>query len=126
SAEYGGSYGATINVASASGTNRFHGALWEFLRNNDLNAAGHFKPAEEGKTGNIVPFQKPTFNRNQFGVNFGGPILKDKLFYFVDYEGFRQTLRPLTVGTVPTLNELNGQLVVPVQNPLTGVVYPAN
>jgi hypothetical protein len=124
-AEYGRSSGATINVASASGTNRFHGALWEFLRNTDLNAAGYFKPTVVGNTGNIVPFQKPTFNRNQFGVNFGGPILKDKLFYFVDYEGFRQTLKPLTVLTLPTQNELNGVLVVPVENPITGVVYPA-
>jgi Carboxypeptidase regulatory-like domain/TonB dependent receptor len=124
-AEYGRSSGATINVASASGTNRFHGALWEFLRNTDLNAAGYFKPTVVGSTGNIVPFQKPTFNRNQFGVNFGGPILKNKLFYFVDYEGFRQTLKPLTVLTLPTQNELNGVLVVPVQNPITGAVYPA-
>ncbi len=124
-AEYGRSSGATINVASASGTNRFHGALWEFLRNTDLNAAGYFKPTVVGNTGNIVPFQKPTFNRNQFGVNFGGPILKDKLFYFVDYEGFRQTLKPLTVLTLPTQNELNGVLVVPVQNPITGAVYAA-
>jgi Carboxypeptidase regulatory-like domain/TonB dependent receptor/TonB-dependent Receptor Plug Domain len=125
SAEYGRSSGATINVASASGTNRFHGALWEFLRNTDLNAAGYFKPTVVGGAGNVVPFQKPTFNRNQFGVNFGGPILKDKLFYFVDYEGFRQTLKPLTVLTLPTQNELNGVLVVPVQNPITGAVYPA-
>src|SRR5277367_1883975 len=124
-AEYGRSSGATINVASASGTNRFHGALWEFLRNTDLNAAGYFKPTVVGNTGNVVPFQKPTFNRNQFGVNFGGPILKDKLFYFVDYEGFRQTLKPLAVLTLPTQNELNGVLVVPVQNPITGAVYPA-
>ena len=124
-AEYGRSSGATINVASASGTNRFHGALWEFIRNTDLNAAGYFKPTVVGNTGNIVPFQKPTFNRNQFGVNFGGPILKDKLFYFVDYEGFRQTLKPLTVLTLPTQNELNGVLVVPVENPIAGVVYPA-
>jgi hypothetical protein len=124
-AEYGRSSGATINVASASGTNRFHGALWEFLRNTDLNAAGYFKPTVVGNTGNIVPFQKPTFNRNQFGVNFGGPILKNKLFYFVDYEGFRQTLKPLTVLTLPTQNELNGVLVVPVQNSITGAVYPA-
>jgi len=125
-AEYGRSSGATINVASASGTNRFHGTLYEFIRNTDLNAAGYFKPTVVGNTGNIVPFQKPTFNRNQFGVNFGGPIRKDKLFYFVDYEGFRQTLKPLTVLTLPTQNELNGILVVPVQDPLTGEVYPAH
>jgi Carboxypeptidase regulatory-like domain len=125
SAEYGRSSGATINVATASGTNRFHATVYEFLRNTDLNAAGYFKPNLLGNLGNVVPFQKPTFNRNQFGVNFGGPIVKNKLFYFVDYEGFRQTLKPLSVGTLPTQNELNGILVVPVENPLTGVVYPA-
>jgi Carboxypeptidase regulatory-like domain/TonB-dependent Receptor Plug Domain/TonB dependent receptor len=125
SAEYGRSSGATVNVASSSGTNHFHATAYEFIRNTDLNAAGYFKPTIVGNTGNIVPFQKPTFNRHQFGVNFGGPILKDKLFYFVDYEGFRQTLKPLNVFTLPTQNELNGILVVPVENPITGVVYPA-
>lgn len=77
-------------------------------------------------TGAVTPFKKPTFNRNQFGMNFGGPIIKDKLFFFLDYEGFRQTLRPLSVLTLPTQNELNGILVVPVKNPLDGTVYPAN
>jgi hypothetical protein len=125
SAEYGRSSGATVNVASSSGTNRFHATAYEFIRNTDLNAAGYFKPTIVGNTGNTVPFEKPTFNRNQFGVNFGGPILKDKLFYFVDYEGFRQILKPLNVLTLPTQNELNGILVVPVENPITGVVYPA-
>jgi hypothetical protein len=124
-AEYGRSSGATVNVASASGTNRFHATVYEFIRNTDLNAAGYFKPTTVGNTGNVIPFEKPTFNRNQFGVNFGGPILKNKLFYFVDYEGFRQTLKPLNVLTLPTQNELNGILVVPVENPITGVVYPA-
>jgi hypothetical protein len=125
SAEYGRSSGATINVASASGTNKFHATVYEFIRNTDLNAAGYFKPTLTGSSGNVVPFKKPTFNRNQFGVNFGGPIIKDKLFYFVDYEGFRQVLKPLSVNTVPTTNELNGKLVVAVQNPITGQVYPA-
>jgi len=125
SAEYGRSSGATINVASASGTNKFHATVYEFIRNTDLNAAGYFKPTLTGSSGNVVPFKKPTFNRNQFGVNFGGPIIKDKLFYFVDYEGFRQVLKPLSVNTVPTTNELNGKLVVAVQNPITGQVYAA-
>ena len=58
-------------------------------------------------------------------MNFGGPILRDKLFYFLDYEGFRQTLTPLNVLTLPTQNELNGILVVPVRNPVTGTTYPA-
>lgn len=126
SAEYGRSSGATINAASASGTNRFHATLYEFIRNTDLNAAGYFKPRTVGNTGNVIPFQKPTFNRNQFGMNVGGPIRKDKLFFFLDYEGFRQTLKPLSVFTLPTQNELNGILVVPVRNPITGAVYQAN
>jgi hypothetical protein len=109
SAEYGRSSGATINVASQSGTNHIHATLYEFISN----------------TGATVPFKKPTFNRNQFGMNLGGPILKDKLFFFLDYEGFRQVLKPLSVLTLPTQNELNGILVVPVKNATTGVVYPA-
>jgi outer membrane receptor protein involved in Fe transport len=125
SAEYGRSSGATVNVASASGTNSFHGVLYEFIRNTDLNAAGFFKPSVVSNTGTTVPFKKPTFNRNQFGMNFGGPIVSNKLFFFLDYEGFRQTLRPLYVLTLPTQNELSGNLVVPVRNPVTGVVYPA-
>jgi hypothetical protein len=126
SAEYGRSSGATINVASQSGTNRFHATAYEFIRNTALNAAGFFKPLTVSNTGTTVPFRKPTFNRNQFGFNVGGPILKDKLFFFLDYEGFRQVLKPLSVLTLPTQNELNGILVVPVKNALSPtVVYPA-
>ena len=126
SAEYGRSSGATINVASQSGTNRFHGTVYEFIRNTDLNAAGFFKPLTVSNTGATVPFRKPTFNRNQFGFNVGGPIVKDKLFFFLDYEGFRQVLKPLSVLTLPTQNELNGILVVPVKNATTGQVFAAN
>lgn len=105
------------------GTNRIHATLYEFLHNTDLNSAGYFKPLTVSNTGTSVPFQKPTFNRNQYGFNVGGPILKDKLFYFLDYEGFRQVLKPLSVLTLPTQDELSGKLVVPVQNPITGEVY---
>ena len=125
SAEYGRSSGATINVASQSGTNHFHATLYEFIRNTDLNAAGFFKPLIVSNTGTTVPFRKPVFNRNQFGVNFGGPIIKDKLFFFLDYEGFRQVLKPLSVLTLPTQNELTGNLVAPVKNPTTGTAYAA-
>jgi hypothetical protein len=125
SAEYGRSSGATVNVASASGTNNYHATAYEFIRNTDFNAAGFFKPTLIGSAGISVPFQKSTFNRNQFGVNFGGPIAKNKLFFFLDYEGFRQTLRPLYVYTLPTQNEINGILIAPVKNPITGVTYPA-
>ena len=126
SAEFGRASGATINVASQSGTNRFHGTVYEFIRNTKLNAAGFFKPTLVGGSGISVPFQKPTFNRNQFGFNFGGPIASNKLFFFMDYEGFRQVLRTLSVLSLPSQNELNGIFVVPVRNPITGVVYPAN
>ncbi len=125
SAEYGRSSGATINVASQSGSNTFHATLYEFIRNTDLNAPGFFKPTQVGGSGIVTPFKKPTFNRNQFGFNLGGPIVRNKLFFFVDYEGFRQVLKPLSVLTLPTQNELNGILVVPVKNPITGATYAA-
>jgi hypothetical protein len=125
SAEYGRSSGATVNVASQSGTNKFHATVYEFIRNTDLNAAGFFKPTIVSNTGTATAFKKPTFNRNQFGVNFGGPIVPGKVFFFVDYEGFRQTLKPLSVLTLPTQNELYGILAVPVKNAVTGVAYAA-
>ena len=125
SAEYGRSSGATINVASLSGTNKIHATVYEFIRNTDLNAPGFFKPLTVGGAGITTPFKKPTFNRNQYGFNLGGPIVKDKLFFFLDYEGFRQVLKPLSELSLPTQAELNGQLVVPVRNPVTGMVYSA-
>ena len=121
SAEYGRSSGATINVASRSGTNDFHATLYEFIRNTDLNAFGYIHPISG--THALV---KPGFDRNQFGADFGGPILKNKLFWFLDYEGFRQTLTPAVVLTVPTQNEINGILAVDVQDPFSpGTYYKA-
>jgi hypothetical protein len=124
SAEYGRSSGATINVASQSGANKFHAKLYEFLRNTDLNAPGFFKPITVTTTGTI-PFVKPPYHRNQYGGDFGGPILHDKMFFFLDYEGLRSIVSPLFVLTLPTQNELSGNFVVPVRNPITGTVYPA-
>ena len=124
SAEYGRGSAATINVASQSGGNRFHATAYEFLRNTDLNAAGFFKPITSTTSG-PVPFVKPTSHRNQFGGNFGGPILKNKMFFFLDYEGLRAITSPLFLLTLPTQNELNGNLVVAATNPITGITYPA-
>ena len=124
SAEYGRSSGATINVASQSGGNKFHGTVYDFFRNTDLNAAGFFKPTLVGTNG-PVSFRKPTTNRNQFGGNVGGPIFRDKFFFFLDYEGLRAITKPLFVLTLPTQNELNGILVANVRNPLTGATYAA-
>jgi hypothetical protein len=121
SAEYGRSSGATINVASRSGTNEFHTTLYEFIRNTDLNAFGYIHPIS-----GTYPIVKPGFNRNQFGADFGGPILKNRLFWFLDYEGFRQKLTPAVVLTVPTQNEINGILAVDVQDPFKpGTYYKA-
>jgi hypothetical protein len=117
SAEYGRVGGGVINAALRSGTNQFHGTAWEFLRNTDLNAVGFFQPA-----GGV----KPTLQRNQFGVSIGGPIIKNKLFFFGDYEGYRQLQRYANFDSIPTLNDRGGLLPVAVANPLTGAVYPAN
>lgn len=76
-AEYGRNSGAVVNVITKSGTNNFHGNLYEYFRNKVLNAQGYF---------NTV---KPQFNQNQFGGTFGGPIKKDRTFFFVSYEGRR-------------------------------------
>jgi hypothetical protein len=116
SAEYGRSAGATINVAYASGTNTYRGSAWEFMRRTELNATGFFRPA----TG-----IKPGFDRDQFGGVLGGPIKKNKAFFFADVEIFDQTRSQTTSSTLPTAAQRSGILAVDVRNPLTGEVYPA-
>ena len=120
SAEYGRVGGAVVNVVMRSGTNQFHGTAYDFLRNTDLNAIGYIfgqRPAT---------FQKPTLHRNQFGATVGGPIIKNRLFFFGDYEGFRNLQKSLNFDSIPNLNDRAGILPVTVVNPLTGAVYPAN
>jgi hypothetical protein len=116
SAEFGRSGGAVINASYRTGTNQFHGNLWEYHRNTVLNAVGFFKPA-----GGV----KPPLIRNQFGFTFGGPIIKDRTFFFLDYEGFRQVSKTVVFSTLPTLAQRNGVLAVDVRNPFTGAVYKA-
>ncbi|PYR54980.1 MAG: TonB-dependent receptor, partial [Acidobacteria bacterium] len=116
SAEYGRAAGATVNVSYRSGTNQLHGAGWEFFRDTRLNATGYFKPA----TG-----EKPPLRRNQFGGVFGGPILKNKAFFFGDYEGFRQDRKLTTFSTVATAAQKQGILPVDIRDPRTGVIYAA-
>jgi hypothetical protein len=115
SAEYGRAAGATVNVAYASGTNRFHGSAWEYLRRTELNSAGYFKPA----TG------KPEFNRDQFGGVVGGPIVRNKAFFFSDVEMFKQTRATVTPSSLATMDQRQGILSVDVRNPFTGELYPA-
>jgi Carboxypeptidase regulatory-like domain/TonB-dependent Receptor Plug Domain/TonB dependent receptor len=97
SAAYGRTAGGVINAITRTGTNQFHGNVYEFLRNNALDAKNFFD------RGSIPPFK-----RNQFGASGGGPIQKDKTFFFADYEGFRQTLGTTNVDLVPSADARNG------------------
>jgi hypothetical protein len=119
SAEYGRAGGAVVNVAMRSGTNQFHGTAYEFLRNTDLNAAGYIFGVRP------LTYKKPTLQRNQFGLALGGPFLKSRMFFFTDYEGFRELQRALNFNTLPSMSDRSGVLPVPVVNPLTGTVYQA-
>ena len=116
SAEYGRSAGATINVAYASGTNTFRGSAWEFARRTKFNATGAFRPASGAK---------PGFDRDQFGGVFGGPIKKNKAFFFADVEIFDQTRSLTASSSIATVAQRAGILAVDVRNPLTGEVFPA-
>jgi len=116
SAEFGRAAGAVVNASIRSGTNQFHGAAWEFLRNTELNAIGFFNTFAPGVT-------KPVFIQNQFGAAFGGPIIKDKLFIFADYEGLRRVTKSTQFATLPTADQKAGRLGAPVRNPITGAVY---
>jgi hypothetical protein len=115
-AEYGRVGGGVVSAAMRTGTNELHGTAYEFLRNTDLNATGFFAP-----TGG----QKPTLQRNQFGFTAGGPFVKNKLFFFADYEGYRQLQRYLNFDSIPTLADRGGTLPSAVYDPLTGTVYAA-
>jgi len=107
SAEYGRSGGAAVNVVTQYGTNQLHGRAWEFLRNTNLDATGFFKPDYGGK---------PALHQNQFGGTLGGPLKKDKLFFFMDYEGFRQSSSFTDTATLPTTAERG--------NPVGGMGLP--
>ncbi len=109
SSEFGRTGGAVMNVASKSGTNEFHGTLWNFLQNNKLNATGFFKP---------VDGRKPQNNRNQFGFTFGGPIARNRTFFFTDYEGSRWRISPFALTSVPNDQMRRGVLPVDVRVPV--------
>ena len=99
SADLGRAAGAVLNATIKSGTNSFHGAVWEFFRNDKLDAADWFS------NNNGTP--KGELRLNQFGASIGGPILKNKLFFFGDYEGLRVVQGVTSTARVPTLNERN-------------------
>jgi len=96
-AQFGGN-GAVVNASSRSGTNDFHGSVYEFLRNDKLEARNFFDTTIKPGHKTAEP---PTYRQNQFGANVGGPIRKDKLFFFANYEGLRKTQILTGVVTVP-------------------------
>jgi len=104
SAQFGGT-GAVVNMVSRAGSNQFHGSLYEFLRNNDLDSRAYFDVDPNGK-----PTSAPPYRRNQFGGTFGGPIRKQKLFFFANYEGLRSSLGHTSIAYVPEPYVLKGQL----------------
>jgi len=116
SAEYGRAAGATINVAYRSGTNRFQVSGWEFFRDSSLTSEGFFRPTVGSE---------PQFDRNQFGGTIGGPIMKNRAFFFGDIEALRQNRTTVATATVATAAQRQGILTVAVRHPQTGVLYPA-
>jgi len=119
SAEYGRNSGAIVNIATRSGTNDYHGELFEFFRSNALDARNFF---------NVVGVPQSPFVRNSFGGNFGGPIRKDKTFVFGSYEGLRQR-QGITINT-PVLTAAQRQTVLTSNNPtsvkLLGLIPSGN
>ena len=97
SAEFGRGNGAILNAVIKSGTNAFHGDVFEYFRNDALDAAPFF-----------IVTQKPAYKQNQFGATLGGPIIKDKTFFFVDYEGFRLRQGVPQTATIPDQSMVNG------------------
>ena len=94
--QFGGSIGATVNLATKGGTNEFHGSAYEFFRNQDIAATSYFAPV------------KGAYEQNQFGGTLGGPIIKNKLFFFGYYDGYRQTQAANNFSILPTTAELGG------------------
>lgn len=115
-AESGYGHGGVINFATKSGTNEFHGKVWEFLRNDDLDARNFFDD------------EKPPFRQNQFGFSVGGPISRDRTYFFGSYEGLRVRKGLTALSTLPTAAQRVGDFSAdaPIFDPLTTREDPAN
>jgi len=100
-AEYGRNAGAVVNIVTKNGTNSIHGTAGEYFRNDALDARNYFDP---------VGTPRALFHNNQFGASLGGPIIKDRTFFYVDYEGQREPLGVVTISNVPTGTAPDGAL----------------
>jgi len=107
--EWGKFSGGIVNLSTKAGTNEYHGEAYEYLRNKVLNSRGYFAPVN------------PPYVQNQFGGTFGGPVIKDKTFFFFAYDGYRQRTASTAVTTVPTVAERGGVFPadVPIYDPLS-------
>jgi len=103
-AEFGRNTGSTTNIVTRSGANSFHGAAWEFLRNDAMDASDYFSHGVQA------------LKQNQFGGTFGGPLRRDKTFFFGYYEGFRNRQGETVAATVPSLDERQGKFPQPLFN----------
>jgi outer membrane receptor protein involved in Fe transport len=117
-AEYGRSPGGAISLTTKSGTNTFHGTAYDYYRNESFDANTFFAK--------LAGRPKPTNDQNQFGGNVGGPIVKNRAFFFFDYEGTRITKGVLRTGRVMTADERNGIFTSPIRDPLTGQNFANN
>ena len=115
-AEYGNYSGGQINVVTKSGTNQYHGSGFEFLRNTALDAKNYYSAPTD---------PTPVFRQNQFGGTFGGPIIKDKTFFFLDYQGTRQTQAPTVNTQMPSPANFTGDFSDSADS-FSGTVQSAN
>ena len=119
-ASFGRNAGGQINVVTRSGGNQFHGTAYEFFRNGALDGNNFFAPSGQ---------PAPLYRRNQFGGTLGGPLVKDRTFFFVDYEGTRMAAGQTLVTNVPTLPERHGdfsQSNLIAIDPTSGQPFPGN
>jgi hypothetical protein len=112
SPEYGRNAGGVVNIVTKSGTNQWHGTAGEYFRNDALDARNYFNPVTviNPATGQTVSNPKAPFHNNQYGASIGGPIVKDKTFFFADYEGQQEPVGVVTLATVPSGSAPNGGL----------------
>jgi hypothetical protein len=116
-AEYGRNTGSVVNLVTKSGSNLLHGSAYEFFRNDVLDARNYF---------NNSAFRKSALRLNQFGGTLGGPILKNKTFFFLNYEGFRRAAGINRITNVPTSDERAGKFTDQNGNPITIAVNPVS
>ncbi|HEY7183327.1 MAG TPA: TonB-dependent receptor, partial [Blastocatellia bacterium] len=112
SAEFGRFNGGVVNLTTKGGSNDLHGSVFEFLRNEALNARNLFAPATADNP------NKPVFRRNQYGFVVGGPVIKDHTFFFGDFQGMRQLIGRSLTSNVPTLAQRNGNFSSSLGAPL--------